>query len=362
MDEKFMVFNTNGVIIAATEQDRVGVFHEASYNMICNNMDMITVTPDEVRNYLGVKPGIDMLIRHNGEIMGGIGITGGIKESMPLITLARLTIESMLDYEIYKEKANLKHSQFEELCEMLINYEKQDESKLIMKAKQLNYLTHIPRIAILFIVPDGFGDPNEVFEIIQNYEKLESQDILFMQKRREIVLFKTLPFVKRDIFSGYQDYLDELLTPLQNIFLRRQLPVFRYIGSMQTHLEYYKFAYRHCLWMKDMGYNQRLFYDYMISYVMDLVPPTEINGIYDSISGLLEGDMKQNFVEIFSALGRTNYNMVAASRELHIHKNTLIFHLDKYRELYNMNPMQSSRDRSFCDLFVTFLKQYKKST
>ena len=29
-DLKFMVFNTEGIIIAATEKERVGVFHEAS--------------------------------------------------------------------------------------------------------------------------------------------------------------------------------------------------------------------------------------------------------------------------------------------------------------------------------------------
>lgn len=37
-DLKFMVFNTEGIIIAATEKERVGVFHEASYNMITQGL------------------------------------------------------------------------------------------------------------------------------------------------------------------------------------------------------------------------------------------------------------------------------------------------------------------------------------
>ncbi len=321
---------------------------------------MVTVAPNEVQKYLGVKPGIDMVIKHDGQIVGGIGITGMIEESIPLITMARLTIEAMLKYEIYREKTNLKNTQFEEFCDLLLSEEKKDEEKLVLKAKQLGYLTHIPRIAILFVIPDGFGNPEEVFHTIQGYGKIEKQDITFMVKQREIVLFKTLPFVKSDLFGGYKEYLDEFFTPLQTTFLKRQLPVYRYIGSMQTHMEYYKYAYRHCLWMKDMSYSHRLFYDYMTDYLTYLITLPEINGIYDSISGLLDREKKQQFVEIFSALKKNNYNLVVASKELHVHKNTLIFHLDKYRELYNMNPLANSRDRSFCDFFVSYLKRIRK--
>ena len=49
VDYKFMIFNTEGIIIAATEQERVGVFHEASYNMITQGLDRIIVQPEDVK-------------------------------------------------------------------------------------------------------------------------------------------------------------------------------------------------------------------------------------------------------------------------------------------------------------------------
>ena len=74
---------SEGIIIAATEEERVGVFHEASYNMIKNGLRQIVVYPEDVPKYLGVKNGVDMTIVHNNKIVGGIGVTGLPEVSIP---------------------------------------------------------------------------------------------------------------------------------------------------------------------------------------------------------------------------------------------------------------------------------------
>lgn len=362
MDDKFMVFNTQGIIIAATEPERVGTFHEASFNMMKNNQDMIIVRDDEVNKYLGVKPGIDMTIRHENEILGGVGVTGPVEQSMPLITMAKLIIEVMLDYELYKEANQQKLSKIDLLGKLLLDYSKESEEKLLPIAQNLNLKTYIPRVCILFKDVNEADSSQQIYRIISNYHKIEAQDILFINKSKEVVLFKTLPFVKKDIFTEYRAYLLAFINPLRETFLRNSLPVFDYFGSMQTHMEYYKYSYKHCQWLEYMHNVRGFFYDHINEYIEYLIPATELNGIYDSIAGLMTPSMKQNFEELFSSLKRNNYNLVQASNELHMHKNTLVFRLDKYRDLFMMNPMQYSSDRDFFDSFISYFKKVKKGS
>ena len=40
---------------------------------------------------------------------------------------------------------------------------------------------------------------------------------------------------------------------------------------------------------------------------------------------------------------------------LHVHKNTLVYRLDKIREILNMNPLAKNSDREFMECFYYYL-------
>ena len=62
-----------------------------------------------------------------------------------------------------------------------------------------------------------------------------------------------------------------------------------------------------------------------------------------------------NYIEIMAALIEKDYNLAKASDILHIHKNTLIYRLDKIREILNMNPLTSNSEREFMECFYFYL-------
>ena len=64
-----------------------------------------------------------------------------------------------------------------------------------------------------------------------------------------------------------------------------------------------------------------------------------------------------NYLETMGALIENEYNMSKAADWLHVHKNTLVYRLDKIREILNMNPLSSNADREFMECFYYYLNR-----
>lgn len=356
VDYKFMVFNPEGIILAATEKERVGVFHEASYNMFRSKQEMIVVEPEDVKKYLGVKCGVDMTIVHDNTIVGGIGITGIPEQVMDVITMAKITIEAMLDYEMYKEQVKKKNSERDEFCSLLLKTEIKDTNKLYYMANRLYLNTEIPRLVIIFEVPEEGNNRKDTVSIISESTGFSNQDIVFLDKEQDIIICKSIQESDEGLFAEYKTQVQDFLMPICRKLHQRSIYFRYYVGSMQRKLENYRFSYNHCLWLRDVGLPRAFFYDYMNEYIQDQIPVLELYGVFHFIGSMLDEGMKKEFVEIVTALNSCNYNLVESSKKLHIHKNTLIFHLNKIRDMYHINPIQDGEDRAFTDYLCRYLK------
>lgn len=356
-DYHFIIINQEGFIIAATEKERVGVFHEASYVMMRNGIDMIVVRPEELNNYLGAKPGIDVPIIIEGETIGALGITGIAEEVRPIVTVVKMTIESMLEYEILKEKTNKKNSEREAFFSLLLSERMGKSDQLINMAHRLGYSPDVMRVAIVFIIE---GANSTTVSQIMESEKFTNQDFAFLNKESEVVVFHRLKEKPEQLLSTYRQSVKEFLEPICREFSRYKIGYKYYIGSMQNNLNNYFFAYAHCGWLSDNDFAGEFFYNHIEDYVKDQIPILELSGIYQAVLSLFENDMVENYAGIVSVLERNNYNLVSSSKELFLHKNTLIFRLNKIRDFMDLNPIQNADDRAFMDYLSFYIGVQQK--
>ena len=63
----------------------------------------------------------------------------------------------------------------------------------------------------------------------------------------------------------------------------------------------------------------------------------------------------ENYVTVMTALSASNYNLAEGSKRIQVHKNTLVYRLDKLRELFGMNPIQEQKDRNFMNNLCEYL-------
>ena len=78
--------------------------------------------------------------------------------------------------------------------------------------------------------------------------------------------------------------------------------------------------------------------------------------MFQAFCSALDDETKETLVELTGALDRNDYNLVKSSQDLFIHKNTLVFRLNKIREQLNVNPVQKTREREFLKYLCRYLK------
>ena len=73
------IMNTDGVIVASTERDRIGSFHQGARDAVRTGK-VVNIRRDELERYPGAKEGCNMPLRLNGSIIGAVGIYGNPEE------------------------------------------------------------------------------------------------------------------------------------------------------------------------------------------------------------------------------------------------------------------------------------------
>ena len=87
-----------------------------------------------------------------------------------------------------------------------------------------------------------------------------------------------------------------------------------------------------------------------------IAPIYELNRIYASVCEEQDEKSKLSVIELIEALRKNNYNLNNTSKELFVHKNTLIFRYNKIKDMYNVNPIQNTADREFMDWLALYIK------
>lgn len=349
------IMNEQGVIIASRDPKRVGSFHEVAYYIVTGSEDIVVTSNEE--DYPGVKPGINMVINIDGRREGVVGITGNPGEIKPVALITKMAIEAMLKYEKQQEELRRRRNRKEHFTNLLIHVEYPDPGELRSIAKQLNYSENIIRIPILCKLEDMRPEP--LLDMIKSSPRHVSEDVSIILDSSHILIFKTMPEQARKVFADYKYIIAEYLSTALKWLREQEKRCKFYIGSFQENFTQYYNAYRHCKWLEenvDTG-SAAFFYDYTGNYVRSIVPVNELQWMFNVYEKELGDDFKKSFMEIAGVLIKTNYNLVTASKELFVHKNTLLYRYNKVKDILNINPLESSADRFFLEAFYTFLRK-----
>lgn len=350
------IMDERGIIIASRNPDRIGTFHEIAFDIIRNQKPLIEVSEED--RFIGVLPGVNLLLSPNGKPCGVIGVTGKPSEVKPVAMIIKMSMETMLEYEIQKEQAYKRRSLKEGFAHELLYETNASAVELSNMAKKLNYNDEILRIPIL-CSPEKEINEEQILTKIKSGSNHTSQDMSFLTRKKQILIFKTLPS-RRNLIADYKFIISEYLSEFLQEILDQDIKYHFYVGTIQNNLAQYKKAYEHCLWLEEnikTASTGIFFYDYVDNYFKDMIPLTELHHIFHCIpENLLDKKFIANYTELIDTLKENNYNMVTSSKALYVHKNTLAFRLDKIKQALNMNPIQVDRDRDFMEYLQYYLK------
>ncbi|MCH1928959.1 helix-turn-helix domain-containing protein [Shewanella sp. A25] len=146
------VMNGQGVILGSGDPKRIGSTHEGALLAIAQNRN-VELNEEVASGLHGVKPGINLPLHYQGQIIGVIGITGSPAELTQYGELLKMTAEMIVEQANQQDKQQWENRQREEFILQLIKAQTDDE-QLHRWAKQLDIDIHLPRVAAIIEVSE----------------------------------------------------------------------------------------------------------------------------------------------------------------------------------------------------------------
>jgi len=152
------IMDENAVIIASGDSSLIGVFHEGAWLVIQHGRP-IEVNPENVGLLKGViRPGVNLPISIGGKTVGVVGVSGHPDEIRSSVELVKVMVESMLEQIILKEQLDLEARANDSfLNDLLTEKASTHEDLYVNRAGILGYDVNVPRYAVVIDI-DNFRE------------------------------------------------------------------------------------------------------------------------------------------------------------------------------------------------------------
>lgn len=319
---KVLPYNVNimddiGLIIGSGDQERIGTYHQGAIHAIEQEKNVSIYNTDGA-----AKPGVNIPIQFRNKIIGVIGLSGDPTIVEPFAELVRVTAELLINQEfLYKERRIKEQMKEEFMYNWIFRTEEYNEAfKNSGEAVGINL--ELERKAVI-VKGNSVKEP---FLLDQEYSfRLSQNTILFIVPVDSDILKRLTDFVSKEetkIGIGTSHFhIDRSVHEA-----KRALE----IAEKLRLTEYYCY------------YHHLKFIDYLTNKDIDF---DEISGFFRDLETSPKGI---ELIETLISFIENSGDMNAISSELHIHRNSLAYRLQKIEQLTNKNP------KNFIDLFQLF--------
>ncbi len=146
LNERLIIMDEEGVIIAATEQERIGTIHQGAKTVL-KNKEKLYINEHNRKTLKGVKLGINLPIQFEGKIIGVLGVTGHPQKIESYADLVRKMTELMIKETYYIEQKEWQQRGIETFFHEWMNEEKMEKS-IIQRGQLLGIAVGTPYICI----------------------------------------------------------------------------------------------------------------------------------------------------------------------------------------------------------------------
>ncbi|WP_019413275.1 sugar diacid recognition domain-containing protein [Paenisporosarcina sp. TG20] len=325
MDQSVIVTDKNGFIIASTDASRINMYHEGAFIAMKSRQEL-HMTVDMCKTLKGVRPGMVMPIVISDSSIGVIGITGKPSEVEKYAKLVRKVVELFITDFMLREERERSFRDVEFFILDLFTKETPINS-IEERGKLLNIdMTIYSRVCII----QTFR-PLEISEIenILRIQSLHPEIKIIRWGMEKIVLL--LPEINKSELQRGLENLSVKLTKMVkhqvNIGIGEQKEFYQLKDSFHQAEVAITFA---------NGQSKIIFEeDLKLELLYYLIPSkTRDEFLRRTITPILESE---DLLYTLAVWLRMKGTLQEIADELHIHKNTLKYRLQKVEQLLNVD-------------------------
>lgn len=327
-------FDINSVIIASTDESRIGQFHGGAKKVIEKNSDIIIKYDEE---YEGTKKGINLPVYFKESVVGVIGITGEKEEVEKYGKIIQRMTEILIKESYLREQENIEKESKRLFIEELLFRNHNDEKALIMRGDLLNINTNISRAVVISKLFDrddkeALLSPDlnkKIFNFYRNRVNNDMQNLIVQSGTNIIMILRV----------NSNNSIDRIINNIiKDIAIYENINVFFGIGDISNNSKEIKRSYVESKKALDVAVafqNKKILYykDLDIGLLVDEIPKDAIKRYHKKIFGKLSDEQIHEYSKIIDAFVKYNGSITKTSEELFIHKNTLQYRLNKIKKL-----------------------------
>lgn len=364
------IMNSAGIIIGSGQPNRLNTFHQGA-KAVLESGDYIEIYPDDMERYPGSLPGLNWPIAFGKQIVGVVGISGHPDVVRNTAKLVKMVTELILERENLIEELQANMHLRDQFVQLLLSDKSAENYAQIAKtAAMVEFDLHMPRLVAVVDITNmleaalkQYGELDLIAararenlkQLIEASKLVNDRDMVAFSGR-ELVILKHFPpeTATAAIAQWGQDFIHLLKTEFHTDTLILG------IGSLVSD----PLAMRYSLAEAQFAQTQSktaegtaavFDFDILAAYLVTQPGGLETCHTYRQLRELtgIKLNRKYDMQNTINTLLGHNLNLSLTAKALFIHRNTLVFRLEKLKELTGLCPNQFLNHAILCKLLFS---------
>lgn len=329
-----VICNRDGIIIAAAQKNRIGIFSAEVRDMIENKKDFLII---ETTDDLSFRAGINLPIKYNQKTIGSVGITGEPEDIKIYCKLIQAFIEQQILYgKKERDKEDKKHLINNFVYSWIFKNAPQKDSSFEIRGVSLGIDINLPYVVC--VMESQTFDMNIQYFIEQYINKNSNQHILTMLGNEIILLLQT------EDTSHALKTINELK---QQLSLNFGLNNAAGIGCVSHNANEVKISYNAAKLAfsasKNTADKSALLFSHNMEFLTSSINSSLKQTIYDYTFRNYKSDKQiEETIQILYNYITQNRSIKRVACNLFMHENTIQNKLNKVYELTGYNPRNTA--------------------
>jgi carbohydrate diacid regulator len=353
-----LITDADGMVIGSGDSSRVGTFHEASVEVI-RTQEPATHNASQAQQLVGVRPGVTLPLVTGGQAVGTVGITGTPAQVRRFGLLVKRQTEILLRESVMLRSRLLAERAAETLLADIASYDPQvvEGDFLVFRAAELGFDLRLQRVAVAIEVSvPGAGVRRQGApardmalvrsELLRTVREVfaDPQDIVASTAPGWIGVLRRLP-ARAEVASLAADCrrITDVIAAQDGLIARAGIgePAVSVAGlrdSWQDARDALRLGAR-----VTGGSAVHLIAELRVHQVLAAVNQTARRRLVELTAAQLRAQPDWPVLrDTITAWCESGFNLVRASADLHIHRNTVVYRMNKIEQLTG-RPLREHR-------------------